>query len=153
MGLSLENIFGDLGRLESGISRFLLTMFSVFNFLLTLIFLGCLYVTTDMQGGRVKRWRKLCGELHLIRRLVFWWSTFKICFSVSLLLVFLLRPTTVSGEERGVILLLAASAGFLMLQHHLAQDLSTLSLEDLEQDVDRGDVMYRPLSTEEKIAL
>eukprot|EP00092_Neocalanus_flemingeri_P010373 GFUD01011180.1.p1 GENE.GFUD01011180.1~~GFUD01011180.1.p1 ORF type:complete len:201 (+),score=33.65 GFUD01011180.1:178-780(+) len=133
---------------KTGLASYFLNFSSAFNFCLSFIYVLCVYIGMNQTcEDNKKSFSRFCGDFSILSRFVFLWSIFKMCFSFSLLFVVLLGTNLSFADGGSVLSILAASFAFLCLNQKMCADLSTLARDRGE---DNQDILYEPLSTEDK---
>lgn len=97
---------------KTGPASFILNFSSAFNFCLSFIYVLCVYLAMNQTSRNNKQsFSRFCGNFTILSRIVFSWYVFKMCFSLTLLLILLLGTNTSLEDGGSVMFLLAASFG------------------------------------------
>lgn len=132
------------------LARPLLSLLSVANFCLSLLYLLSLHAANTAKQSRLT---KLCArQWKVLHFSIQCWSLLKVSFSACLTLLLWTRVDRARGEEATLLAILAAATGFLVVSQKLTSDLSLLSLVEGSQAGSREQgAGYRPLPVKEYV--
>jgi len=137
----------DVEEKNISANNFLVFCSSV-NFFISLAYLAFVYVILRrMKHNKPSQLSVGCLNFSKLKEIHFVWSTFKIIFSTTLLVSFLVNRNKVVP-----ISIFLFSSGFLIINYKLSSDLTTLLTnknEEETENLDLDEIHYRKLSTDE----
>ena len=155
----------DVEEKNISANNFLVFCSSV-NFFISLAYLAFVYVIQRRKKhNKPSQLSVGCLNFSKLKEIHFVWSTFKIIFSTTLFVSFLVNRNKVvpisiflfsSGKivfiTLSIVLLTFAFTGFLIINYKLSSDLTTLltnKSEEETENLDLDEIHYRKLSTDE----